>query len=85
VRDAASIIGSRELRLIFENPGSRTIEVGQLQRDTTIPGRLDIDEMLSKHFAVLGTTGVGKSSAAFGRRPAPRAGEGSNAGMGGVA
>ncbi len=63
IGDAASIIGSRELRLIFENPGSRMIEVGQLQQDATIPARLDIDEMLSKHFAVLGTTGVGKSSA----------------------
>ena len=63
IGDAASIIGSRELRLIFENPGARMIEVGQLQQDGTIPARLDVDEMLSKHFAVLGTTGVGKSSA----------------------
>jgi DNA helicase HerA-like ATPase len=63
IGDAASIIGSRELRLIFQNPGSRMIEVGQLQQDGTIPARLDVDEMLSKHFAVLGTTGVGKSSA----------------------
>jgi len=63
IGDAASMIGSRELRLIFGNPGSRMIEIGQLQQDTTIPARLDIDEMLSKHFAVLGTTGVGKSSA----------------------
>ena len=37
IGDAASIIGTRELRLIFDNPGSRTIEVGQLQQDTTIP------------------------------------------------
>ncbi|HEX3505705.1 MAG TPA: DUF87 domain-containing protein [Xanthobacteraceae bacterium] len=63
IGDAASIIGSRELRLIFQNPGSRMIEVGQLQQDGTIPARLDVDQMLSKHFAVLGTTGVGKSSA----------------------
>jgi DNA helicase HerA-like ATPase len=63
IGDAASIIGSRELRLIFQNPGSRMIEAGQLQQDGTIPARLDVDEMLSKHFAVLGTTGVGKSSA----------------------
>ena len=59
-------IGSRELRLIFENLGSRTIEVGQLQQDTTIPARLDIDETLSEHFAVLGTTGVGKSARRLG-------------------
>jgi uncharacterized protein len=63
IGDATSIIGSRELRLIFQNLGSRMIEVGQLQQDSTIPARIDIDEMLSKHFAVLGTTGVGKSSA----------------------
>jgi DNA helicase HerA-like ATPase len=63
IGDAVGVIGSRELRLIFQNPGSRMIEVGQLQQDSSIPARLDIDEMLSKHFAVLGTTGVGKSSA----------------------
>ena len=28
IGDAANIIGSRELRLIFQNPGSRMIEVG---------------------------------------------------------
>ncbi len=63
IGDPVSVIGSRELRLVFQNPGSRMIEVGQLQQDSTIPARLDVDEMLSKHFAVLGTTGVGKSSA----------------------
>ncbi len=63
IGDAVSIIGSRELRMIFQNAGSRMIEVGVLQQDATIPARLDVDEMLSKHFAVLGTTGVGKSSA----------------------
>ena len=63
IGDPVSVIGSRELRMIFQNPGSRMIEVGQLQQDATIPARLDVDEMLSKHFAVLGTTGVGKSSA----------------------
>src|SRR5580692_7615501 len=63
IGDAVSVIGSRELRMIFQNPGSRMIEVGVLQQDATIPARLDVDEMLSKHFAVLGTTGVGKSSA----------------------
>jgi uncharacterized protein len=63
IGDPVSVIGSRELRLVFQNPGARMIEVGQLQQDSTIPARLDVDEMLSKHFAVLGTTGVGKSSA----------------------
>jgi len=63
IGDPAISIGSRELRLIFQTSSSRMIEVGQLQQDSAIPARLDVDEMLSKHFAVLGTTGVGKSSA----------------------
>ncbi len=60
--DPAVFIGPRELRLIFQSSGSRMIEVGQLHQDSAIPASIDIDEMLSKHFAVLGTTGVGKSS-----------------------
>jgi DNA helicase HerA-like ATPase len=63
IGDAAIFIGPRELRLIFHNRSSRTIEIGHLQQDSAIAARLDIDEMLSKHFAVLVTTGVGKSSA----------------------
>ena len=33
-----------------------------LQQDPTIPAHIDIDKLVSKHFAVLGTTGVGKSN-----------------------
>ncbi len=61
--DPVVFIGSRELRLIFQNSSSRLIEVGRLHQDGGIPAGIDVDEMLSKHFAVLGTTGVGKSSA----------------------
>ena len=63
IGDPVVVIGSRELQLIFQCSSSRMIEVGQLQQDTAIAARIDVDEMLSKHFAVLGTTGVGKSSA----------------------
>jgi hypothetical protein len=61
--DPVILIGPRELRLIFQSSGSRMIEVGRLHQDSGIPAAVDVDEMLSKHFAVLGTTGVGKSSA----------------------
>jgi uncharacterized protein len=63
IGDAVTLINSRDLRLIFQSSDSRTIEVGHLHQDSAIAARLEVDEMLSKHFAVLGTTGVGKSSA----------------------
>ena len=48
---------------MFDGSGAKSIKVGQLQQDRTIDVHIDINEMLSKHFAILGTTGVGKSSA----------------------
>ncbi len=63
IGDTVTFIGARELRLIFHTSSSRMIDIGHLQLDAAIAARLDVDEMVSKHFAVLGTTGVGKSSA----------------------
>jgi len=63
IGDPASALTSNELRLVFDTSGARTIKIGQLQQDSAITVAIDVDEMLSKHFAVLGTTGVGKSSA----------------------
>ncbi len=63
IGDPVTALTSDELRVVFETPGAKTIKVGQLQQDSAIIVGVDVDELLSKHFAVLGTTGVGKSSA----------------------
>jgi DNA helicase HerA-like ATPase len=63
IGDPVTTLTNSELRLVFDPPGSKAVKIGQLQQDPTISVGVDIDEMLSKHFAVLGTTGVGKSSA----------------------
>jgi DNA helicase HerA-like ATPase len=62
IGDPASLISGEELRLLYDISSSHTINVGHLQQDVSIGAHIDVDEMLSKHFAVLGTTGVGKSS-----------------------
>jgi DNA helicase HerA-like ATPase len=62
IGDPAAMIGREELRLIYDISGPDTIDIGHLQQDVTIGAHVNVDEMLSKHFAVLGTTGVGKSS-----------------------
>jgi uncharacterized protein len=62
IGDQVSAVSSRELRLIFEHCGAEVVQVGHLQPDNAIPAYVKVHEMLSKHFAVLGTTGVGKSS-----------------------
>ena len=56
------ILSSEDLKLIYDVSGPKTIDIGHLSQDPSIGGYFDVDEMLHKHFAVLGTTGVGKSS-----------------------
>lgn len=51
-----------DLAKIYEVSGSDTITIGQLQQDGALNAYIKLDDMLTKHFAVLGTTGVGKSS-----------------------
>jgi DNA helicase HerA-like ATPase len=62
IGDRARIIGGDELRLIYRSSGAQTIDVGALHHDETIHATVDVDNLLSKHFAVLGSTGFGKSS-----------------------
>ncbi len=62
IGDSARIIGADELRLIYRTSGARTINIGVLHHDETIHATVDVDNLLSKHFAILGSTGVGKSS-----------------------
>ncbi|PZN94048.1 MAG: ATPase [Hyphomicrobiales bacterium] len=62
IGDEAYLIRREHLRLIFAPAGQRTINIGHLNHDSSIPARIDVDSLISKHFAILGSTGVGKSS-----------------------
>ncbi|WP_418152932.1 ATP-binding protein [Litorimonas sp. RW-G-Af-16] len=50
-----------DLRLIFNREGSACIEIGHLQQDSSIVAKVRTDDLLSKHFAIIGSTGSGKS------------------------
>ncbi|MEP6827791.1 MAG: DUF87 domain-containing protein, partial [Aestuariivirga sp.] len=50
-----------ELALAYACDAETAVRVGYIQQDPTIPAMIKIDEMLGKHFAILGTTGTGKS------------------------
>ncbi len=62
IGDTARLIGEGGLRAIYGVSGARTIPVGHLHHDPAITACIDVDNLLTKHFAVLGSTGVGKSS-----------------------
>ena len=51
------------LETIYDYTGKQTISIGKLSQDESIEATLRVQDLLQKHFAVLGTTGCGKSSA----------------------
>ncbi|UFZ04911.1 DUF87 domain-containing protein [Bradyrhizobium ontarionense] len=62
IGDAVDMITSQELRTIYTPTAGDHIDIGALQQDNTVRACVNVEEMLSKHFAVLGSTGVGKST-----------------------
>jgi len=55
---------SEDLRQIYASDGRANVEIGTVYPTTDIRGALYVDAMLGKHFALLGSTGTGKSTSA---------------------
>ena len=56
-------IRTSDLALVHDLGQRASVAVGHLTQDPSIPATISVGDMLSRHFAILGTTGVGKSSA----------------------
>lgn len=61
LNSAVHQITPSELALIFESGEEATIQIGRLQQDTSLTAQVRVNDLLSKHFAILGSTGSGKS------------------------
>src|SRR4051794_22951273 len=55
-------VSTEDLRAIFAASDEPHVEIGTVYPTDDIRGALYVDPMLSKHFAVLGSTGTGKST-----------------------
>lgn len=62
IGDHVMPVTAEQLRLIFNISGAGVVDAGFLQQDGQLSAYINVNDMLSKHFAILGTTGVGKSS-----------------------
>ncbi|OJF92008.1 ATP-binding protein [Pararhizobium antarcticum] len=56
-------IRTADLARIYDTGKDETCVIGKLTQDETIDAAIHVPSMLSKHFAIVGTTGVGKSTA----------------------
>ncbi|MBL8847175.1 MAG: DUF87 domain-containing protein [Hyphomicrobium zavarzinii] len=50
-----------ELQLTYAGNDKECVRIGSIRQDSAIPAMIRVDDLLGKHFAVLGTTGTGKS------------------------
>ncbi|MEJ2623856.1 MAG: DUF87 domain-containing protein [Pseudolabrys sp.] len=62
IGDGAELLSVAALRLVYGAADSDHGHIGDLQQNPDIGVHIDIDHLVSRHFAVLGATGVGKSS-----------------------
>jgi DNA helicase HerA-like ATPase len=60
---AVVAIGRDELRVIFDLANPNTVEIGRLRQNDAIAAYVNIDDIVQKHFAIVGSTGSGKSTA----------------------
>lgn len=57
-------VTTADLKQVYASDGRANVEVGTVYPTDDIRGALYVDAMLGKHFALLGSTGTGKSTAA---------------------
>jgi hypothetical protein len=62
--DAVYATSREDLVQVYAPPAAANISIGTLHHDRAVHAHALVDELLGKHFAVLGTTGSGKSCAA---------------------
>jgi uncharacterized protein len=62
IGDDALMLTDNMLRLVYGAADSDRAHIGDLQQNPNIRVHIDIDHLVNRHFAILGTTGVGKSS-----------------------
>jgi DNA helicase HerA-like ATPase len=59
--DRVRIASKSELEIAFGGESGCSVRIGSIRQDSSIPAMVRVDDLLGKHFAVLGTTGTGKS------------------------
>jgi len=61
--DSVFLASKDDLSCVYARPAADTVRVGTIHQDGELPAFVETDNLLGKHFAILGTTGSGKSCA----------------------
>ncbi|MEO0880784.1 MAG: DUF87 domain-containing protein, partial [Pseudomonadota bacterium] len=61
--DGVHVATHNELAALFAVNGAASVRIGVVKQDTAIPATVSVNELFSRHCAIVGTTGAGKSCA----------------------
>jgi DNA helicase HerA-like ATPase len=63
LNDVVVLADHTDTSLVYAQPHAQAVTIGTLHQDSRVPACLSVDDMLGKHFAIVGATGSGKSCA----------------------
>jgi len=63
LEDAVYLATPEDLAQVYAPPSEAAISIGSIHQDTDVPAFLLVNDLLGKHFSIVGTTGSGKSCA----------------------
>ena len=61
--DAVLAATQEDLQTVYQRRSEHAVEIGRLHQNRAVPAYVVVDDLLGKHFSILGTTGSGKSCA----------------------
>jgi len=62
IGDEVTVLSDEYVQVVYDSNSAASMHIGQLHQRDRLPAHIDSNDTLQKHFAVLGSTGVGKSS-----------------------
>lgn len=62
IDDEVHLVTTEDLRLIHATHSPSSIKIGSLASSDSLPAFIDIDKLISRHGAIIGSTGSGKSN-----------------------
>jgi uncharacterized protein len=81
INDQVHLVVEEDLARIYGNDDSGQVTIGRLSGAESIPVRVDLDKLVTRHSAVLGSTGSGKSTTVTSLLRSLSVGQGANGGF----
>jgi len=66
IDDEVHIVTDEDLAVIYGNANESMITIGSLAASENLPAKIDVDKIVTRHAAIVGSTGSGKSNTVAG-------------------